>query len=369
MRKFIVRVAVCVLRLINLLFLPFHQKERVVMISRQSDTPTLDICLLSEELEKHNIKFVILAKTLKKSLTGMISYGFHLLCQMYYLATSKVVIVDGYCILVSILPKRNGQCVIQMWHALGAIKKFGWQNTENPDGHGRQFSEIMQMHRNYDYVLAPGRITGHIFSEAFRIPEQKIVYYGLPRIDFIRKNDVENQKKLESTYPKIEKKANVLYVPTFRKNAELTLEPFIAGFDFERYNLIIKKHFLDKGDYSWAEEAGAIVDSRFSSLEWLRICNKVITDYSAMAFEAAIAEKELYIFQPDEKKYMHNVGLNVDLRQEDIGDYVCDSEETLFTKMKEPYKMNKLNAFCEKYIEVDLEHCTASLCGFVKTLF
>ena len=130
MRKFIVRVAVCVLRLINLLFLPFHQKERVVMISRQSDTPTLDICLLSEEFEKHNIKFVILAKTLKKSLTGMISYGFHLLCQMYYLATSKVVIVDGYCILVSILPKRNGQCVIQMWHALGAIKKL-LKNTRN----------------------------------------------------------------------------------------------------------------------------------------------------------------------------------------------------------------------------------------------
>lgn len=363
-----IKAAVGMLRFLHIFFVPLKLKEKVTVISRQADEPTLDICLLCDELTKNNVKHVVLSKTLKKSLMGAISYCAHLLCQMYHLATSKVVIIDGYCILVSILPKRQNQSVIQMWHALGAIKKFGWQNTDNPDGRGNRFSEIMQMHRNYDYVLAPGKLTGKIFAEGFRTTEDKVVYYGLPRIDFLRRTDVEKQMQMENLYPQIKEKELVLYVPTFRKNAALALESFIEGFDFKKFNLVIKKHFLDKGDYRWAEDAGAIVDEVFPSMEWLRICDKVITDYSAMAFEAAVAEKELYIFQPDEKAYSHNVGLNIDLQTEAISDYVCRDEEMLFLKLKEPYKREDMLAFRNKYIEISLEHCTADFCQFVQTL-
>lgn len=368
MLEFCIKMAVGLLRFVNLFFRPFKQKERVVVISRQSDEPTLDIQLLCQEFDKNDVDYVVLAKTLKSSFWGALSYSMHLMCQMYYLATSKVVIVDGYCILVSILPKRNGQSVVQMWHALGAIKKFGWQSAENPDGHGRQFSEIMQMHRNYDYVVAPGEITGRYFAEGFRTAESKVVYYGLPRIDFILNRDEANFNEITTRYPQVKEKKIVLYVPTFRKNAALEIEKFVSCFDFEQFHLVIKKHFLDKGDYSWAEQTGAIVDTAFSSLEWLRICDKVVTDYSAMAFEAAIAEKELYIFQPDEKDYAHNVGLNVDLQKEAISEYVCNSEKTLFSKFKEPYEMQKLHAFRDKYLEIELNHCTAALCNFIKTL-
>ena len=338
------------------------------MISRQSDEPTLDIRLLCEAFDRNGMPYVVLTKTLKKSFGGAVSYGMHLMCQMYYLATSKVVILDGYCILVSILPKRKNQHVVQMWHALGAIKKFGWQSADNPDGNGRQFSEIMQMHRNYDYIVAPGKITGTYFAEGFRTAEDKVVYYGLPRVDFIRNKDEQCYNEMKRMYPQITEKKIVLYVPTFRKNAELGMEPFVEQFDFDRFHLVIKKHFLDKGDYTWAQQAGAIVDSTFSSLEWLRICDKVVTDYSAMAFEAAIAEKELYIFQPDEKAYAHNVGINVDLQAEAIGEYVCSSEESLFAKFREPYDMEKMMAFRDKYLEIELGDCPADLCNFIKTL-
>ena len=54
---------------------------------------------------------------------------------------------------------------------------------------------------------------------------------------------------------------------------------------------------------------GAIADNRYSSMDWLRICDKVVTDYSAIAFEAAVRDTELYFYQPDEGSYEHNVGL------------------------------------------------------------
>ena len=368
MLKIIVYLAVHILRFVNLLFKTFKLKNKVTIISRQADEPTLDIKLLNECLCKYGMETVVLTKTLKKSLSGMISYCLHLIEQMYHIATSKVVVLDGYCILVSILPKKEGQKVIQMWHALGAIKKFGWQNTENPDGHGKDFSEAMNMHKNYDYVVTPSSVTGEFFAEAFRADKSTLIYQGLPRIDFLRTEDAAAREKIEKTYPVIKSKINVLYAPTFRKNAALELEKLISEFDFSSFNLIIKKHFLDKGDYSWAEKAGAIVDSQYSSMEWLRICEKVVTDYSALAFEAAVIEKELYIYQPDVTNYEHNVGLNVDLSQEAIGEYVCRTEADLVDKLKQPYEKEAVMAFQRKYIEIDLDNCTQKLCDFIAKL-
>ena len=371
MIKILIRLVVIVLRFINLFFRPVSTKSKVTIISRQADEPTLDIRLLDDCLQRNGIKTAVLTKTLKKTPAGAASYCIQLLRQMYHIASSRVVVIDGYCILVSVLPKKKDQKVIQMWHALGAIKKFGWQNIDNPDGHGKMVSEAMSMHRNYDYVLTPGSVTGGFFAEAFKISEDKLVYCGLPRIDFLRDTSAEAEAvklRMKTDYPEISSKINVLYVPTFRKNAELGLEKLVYGVDFSKFNLIIKKHFLDKGDYTWAEKAGAIVDDDYSSMEWLRICEKVVTDYSAIAFEAAVLDREIYIYQPDSEMYEHNVGLNVDMHKEAIGDYVCVSEKELFNKMSIPYDKDAVAAFRNKYIEIPLDNCTQQLCDFISEL-
>ena len=365
MRKILVYIAVGALRLVNLPLRPLALRSKVTIISRQADTPTLDIEMLSAYLREQGIKTVVLCKMLHGNLGSAVSYGLHMMKQMAHIATSKVVVLDGYCIPISVLPKKKGQSVVQMWHALGAIKKFGWQTTDRPDGHSREVSEAMKMHRNYDYILTPSHVTGAFFAEAFRAAGDKLVYLGLPRIDFIRQKDEATRQRMEQRYPAITEKECVLYVPTFRKNAVLELKNLLDGFDFGRFHLIIKKHFLDKGDYTWAEELGAIVDGEFSSLEWLRICPKVVTDYSAMAFEAAVLDRELYIYQPDVSDYAENVGLNVDLSREAIGSYVCKTEEALYDKLKEPYDKQAITAFREKYLEIDLENCTQKLGDFV----
>lgn len=365
MKKMLIKAAVSCAKFVNLTFKPLKIKDKVVIISRQADEPTLDISMLNDELAERKIETAVLTKKLNKSIKGMISYMIHLITQMYHINTSKVVVLDGYCILVSILPKKQEQSVVQIWHALGAIKKFGWQNIESPDGHSRAVAEAMKMHNNYDYVLAPSNITGRIFAEAFRTPKDKIILCGLPRIDFLRSVDEGANEAIAAVYPSIVEKVNVLYVPTFRKNSELSLEKLVAGFDFENLNLVIKKHFLDNGDYSWAEEAGAIVDTLFSSMEWLRICEKIITDYSAIAFEAAILDKDIYIYQPDADKYQNDVGLNIVLQKEDISDYVCDVEEDLFKKLKQQYKRDAVVRFREKYIEINMGDCTGQLSDFI----
>ena len=68
----LVRLAVSILRFINLFFKPLTLKNKVTIISRQSDKPTLDISLLDEELRRMKIDTVVLTKTLKKSIAGAI---------------------------------------------------------------------------------------------------------------------------------------------------------------------------------------------------------------------------------------------------------------------------------------------------------
>ncbi len=342
--------------------------NKVTIISRQADKPSLDIKLLSEELTRRRMNHVVLTKTLNKSIWGMISYIVHMIKQVYHIRTSNVVIVDGYCIPVSVLPKKNEQTVIQMWHALGAVKKFGWQSIDKKDGRSGKSARLMKMHRNYDYFFAPGEHIGRAFAKGFDTSFSKCVYMGLPRIDYLRTDSTELRQRILEDYPIISDKINVLYIPTFRRNRALEMGALVNGFDFERFNLIIKKHPLDDGDYAWAAAKGAIVDDKYDSIEWLKICNKIITDYSAMLFEGAIIRKELYVYQPDVSGYEEDLGLNINLRDEAIGEYVCYTEEVLFDKLWEPYDLKKVDRFCAKYIEAETEDCTRRICGFIETL-
>jgi len=340
----------------------------VTIISRQADGPTLDIKLLSDELSRRKIKHVVLTKRINKSLGGMISFGLHTLKQIYYIMRSDVVVVDGYCIPISMMPQKENRIVIQMWHALGAVKKFGWQSINKKDGHSSRTARIMKMHRNYDYFIAPGRITAGYFAEAFDTSSDKAVYFGLPRIDYLKADSSELTQSITTDYPGIFDKINVLYVPTFRKNQQLELAALIEKFEFDKFNLIIKKHPLDKGDYSWAVDKGAIVDNKYASEDWLKISDKIITDYSAMIFEAAVINKEIYVYQPDESSYNDNVGLNMDLSKEPIGEYVAFTEKDLIDKLAEPYDIEKTEEFCHKYIEADTGNCTGRICEFIYSL-
>ncbi len=363
MKKLCVKAAVAVLCFINVFFRPLKLKDRVVIISRQSDEPTLDIRLLSDRLKERGVETAVLCK----KISG-ISYGFHILKQMFHLATSRVVVVDSYCIPVSVLPKKKGQKVIQTWHSLAAIKKFGWQSAGNVDGRSKEVSEIMKMHAGYDYFLAPCAKTAEHFAQAYRTAADKEVRIGLPRLDFIKIQEPEMKEKIEAAYPQMREKCNVLYVPTFRRHAGLALEKLVEGFDFTSFNLIIKKHFLDTGDYTWAEEAGAIVDTKFGSLDWMKISDKIVTDYSAISIEAASILKELYIYQPDVESYGANNGLNVDMHEEAIRAYVCDTEEELFAALQKPYDKNDILAFRDKFLDVDLNDCTGQLCDLIESL-
>ena len=338
-------------------------EDMVLILSRQGDEPTIDIRLIQEELSSRGIKCKVLCKTLNKNILSAISYCIHMLVQMYYISRSRVIVLDGYCILVSNLKKKKGQKVVQIWHALGAVKKFGWQNVGMLDGNGETISSIMNLHGNYDYVIAPSDITAKYFSKAFNTPLSRIERYALPRVDYLKDGIVSS---ILDSYPVLNNgKVNVLYAPTFRRGRSVKVYDVINNFDFEKYNLILKKHWLDKSDYSQFKGKGLIIDDKFSGMEWLKVCDKVITDYSAIVFEAAVLERDIYLYLQDIDTYNKYSGINMDFSKEPIAGYVCYSSDKLCSLLDSKYNKNAVKEFKNKYIDVNSVCCTKDLVDFI----
>ena len=72
---------------------------------------------------------------------------------MYIIARSRVIIVDGYNIPTSMLKHKKNTTIIQIWHALAAVKKFGYQSVGYADGINPKLAKVLEMHKNYDYVI------------------------------------------------------------------------------------------------------------------------------------------------------------------------------------------------------------------------
>ncbi len=368
MKILCMKIAVWILRKVYLLFRPLKVKRKVVMLSRQSGKPSLDYKLLEKEFNARGIKNVILCHELNSSLSGLIKYMIHILQQMRHIADASVIITDGYCMILSIIEKKEDQKVIQIWHSLAAIKKFGWQNVNAADGRGAKVAKVMKMHRNYDYFLAPSEVTADHFAESFGTDRDKALLLGLPRIDYINHPSRRIRKAILEAYPIVEEKANVMYAPTFRRGKGLELSELMEQFPFEQYNLIIKTHPLDQTDYSDMKRDGVVFDQKFDTMDWYPLCEKVITDYSGVAIEAAVARKELYFYLPDKKAYSSSQGLNMNFEKESIKFYVCQSAETLCRRLTEEYNKAAMETFRHKYMSVNTDHCTSDIVDFVETL-
>lgn len=277
------------------------------------------------------------------SIKKIFAYVFHPLEQMYYLATSEVCVIDGYQIAVSCLKHKRNLRVIQIWHSLGAIKKFGYQtlNTKKDIG----IAKVMNMHKNYDAIVSGSAEMSKHFAKAFNYPEDKFITCGLPRIDYLLKTKKANKEKVYKLYPKLKKKKIALYVPTFRIYDEYKIDELIAAFKNSKYELIIKKHPRMN-----VEVPKKYTYPKVSSLELLSAADIVITDYSAVSIEAAILDKPVVLYTYDYDKYNEAEGINTNL-YEDLPGYVFNDATSLVEKIdNEKYDKEVLKKYKEKYV-------------------
>lgn len=319
------------LQAIAYLFKFFPFRRRIVFMSRQNSKLSLDFRLLIDELEIERPQIEIITcltnpETSKKNLPQFIVGTIK---QLYYVQTSSIIIIDGYIPAVSIPKKRAKTTVVQMWHALGAIKKFGLQCLDTPAGRTSSAAKNAHMHENYDYIIAggPGAITA--YSNAFGYPENIIKPFGLPRIDYLLDpaSDSPRHKKAASLArcnPFLNNgKINILYAPTLRKGPGyenwLTESLYHLtehyGVEYnDSFNLIIAGHPLDLGfDKELLRQYPQVhFIPGTPTIDLLEFADIVVSDYSAIIFEAGLLDKQIDYYLPDYEHYTYSPGLNID---------------------------------------------------------
>lgn len=325
----------------------FPTQNKIVLISRFNKETSVDFLLLEKEIKKRNsnTKIVILNHKLKTKYHLVID----VLIEMYNLATSKAAIIDSYIIPVSILKHKKNLKIIQIWHSIGVSKRFGYTALGSKEGADTKIAKIMNMHKNYDYLIASGKTSIKYYKDSFNIQENKIYNIGIPRIDYLVNKENKNIAKLNliNKYPQLEKKKNILYAPTFRKGKKIPYENLIKEFDFENYNLIIKQHHLDKT---------RLTDSRILNLtnetifDLLFITDYLITDYSALMFEAALLNVPMFFYTYDSEIYQKRRGLT--LKIDELPGYKSDSIIEIFKAIKENnYSPELIEEFKNKHID------------------
>ena len=384
-------------RVLYIFFKLLPTRNKVTMISRQSNNETLDFKLLRAELEKENInknsnkkenskknktkrnqclsekkvKVVTLCHKLEGGANARfkekVKYGIHMLSQMYHIATSKVVVLDSYCILISILKHKKSLKVIQMWHSMGTMKKFGYQILDKEEGSKKELADLMKMHKNYDFVFASSNAYAKQLAEGFGCKLDKIRIYSLPRVDLLTSKEYKNEitTKIAEKYPQISKKKNIVYCPTFRK-VEVLLEKeiykMIELIDFSKYNFIVKLHPLSKIEIN---NENVIYDKSFSSMDMLFIADYLISDYSCIIYEAAILNIPLFFFAFDLQEYLNNRGLTIDYENEVPGIVSKNAKDIIRGIENNEYEINSIIEFRKKYV-TNIKDCTKKIAKFIK---
>lgn len=316
MNTLIIKLGVALRPLLNLVYSRYKRrptKNRVAFFTRQSNSPTLDFKLLIAELKRRSpdTEVVCVCKKLSPGILGAAGYLPTFFRQMNALGTSRVAVIDGYIPVVSYLDQREELYVLQAWHALGAFKKFSYYALDTEGGRSAELAYAFRMHENYSAVLCGGDGSRHIFSRAFNVDPGKVLTMPLPRYD-------ELILAAQST-PAMN--ASVLYAPTFRDtDTEINfagIRKLARACKNQGLALILKLHPLveDRLSDDEAKLMGCTLAPRVSVKELMSMVGHVVTDYSAIAFEAAVAEKPVWYYIFDSEEYADLRGLALDPRQ------------------------------------------------------
>lgn len=339
-------------------------KKKVVFISRQQNRPSMDFLLLKDEINKidDGYKIVFLCKKMGSNTKMLFKYFFHILRQMYHLATSSACVVDSYSIAVSVLNHKKSLKVIQIWHAIATVKKFGHQTIGKKYGRSEKIANVLNMHNNYDWVISGSEVMVPIFAETFNIEKDRVKAIGTPRIDYLIKDNVTIRNNILTIYPELNSKKVILYAPTFRRNEVVDFEKIISTVDLDEYNLIIKTHPVKKQKISNDKVYSC---KEFTTMELLTVADYVVTDYSAISIEASLLGKAVFFYVYDYESYVKNNGLNIDIFNEMKG--CCyKSFKPLYKKIQNGvYDYAQLEKFRDKYVSNQVGDSGYILANFI----
>lgn len=276
---------------------------------------------------------------------------------VYHLATSNKVVVDNYYgFLSSTKFKKNTLCV-QLWHATGALKKFGYEDISILNRSKFAIERFKKVYASFTHVIVGSDTMSDIFSRSFGTTEEKILRTGIPRTDFFYNEELmsNTRSKLLEDYPQLKEKKIILYAPTFRDGV-LQISDFPFSIEKmrqelgEEYILVLKTHPLISSNLQSDYSTFVLNLSNYTNInDLLLVTDVLISDYSSIPFEFSFLEKPMIFYAYDLDDYRINRGLCDDYEKMVPGPVVQNTNDLIDVLKNKKYDINKIISFKEEW--------------------
>lgn len=344
------------LRLVRLVAsrLPVHP-ERVVLATARVSTLDGNLLHLHRALRARHpeLHILLLLEPYSYGLAGKLAYLIRLVRGMYHLQTARLFVVDNAYLPIHVAPHRRTTTVVQVWHAAGALKRFGL-DTKTPIAE----PERTFLHRYYDAVVVGGEWTRAPYAAALRTPVERVVALGSPRTDFFFDEAAldEARARVLAAHPTLAGRRVVLYAPTFRGRG--VGKRAAPGLDAARlraalpsdHALVLKTHPNLDPAATPADGYDVVIDPTQEINELLALTDILITDYSSSVVEFALLRRPIILLVSDLAEYEVDPGLYLDYRTEMIGTQVTDTDGVIEAIAADRFDMSGYDAFIDRQL-------------------
>lgn len=348
-----------VFRLLYRFFCLFSIKENKILFASDSrEDMSGNFGFVYEEMLRRNLDFDV-HFMLKNNIKERKSFG-EIVRLAYDLATSKFIMLDDFYPMVYPLKIRKNAELVQLWHAVGAFKTFGFSRIGLPGGP----SPRSKNHRNYTKVIVSSHHIAKYYAEGFGIDEEKVIPTGIPRTDIFFDEQYQHKVKNElyEQYPYLRDKTVIMFAPTFRGNGQQSAHFPMESLDLEKlyhalkdeYVFIYKIHPFVKNDinipYEYSDFFYDFSDYREIN-DLLFATDILITDYSSVCFEFALLNRPMLFFAYDVEKYVQSRDFYFDYHSFIPGPLVKSTDEMIRAIEQKDFKMEKIQPFVNYFFD------------------
>ncbi|HXG26984.1 MAG TPA: CDP-glycerol glycerophosphotransferase family protein [Candidatus Binatia bacterium] len=302
-------------------------RSRVVLATAHGDRISGNLAWIRQGIRRElpGVPIVELAdrpsrgpRSLARSALWTIRAGFHL-------ATARLFVVDDYFFPMYAVRPRPGTRYVQVWHACGAFKKFGYSVLDKGFGADEAYARAVRLHANYDLCLVSAARFVPAYAEAFGQPPEKFdSTIGIPRTDlfFDQARAAAAARVARRRYAIPEGRRVVLYAPTFRGTRitqarspiDLDLGALGRAIGDDHVVLLRDHPFVRSRRRTDDAPPGFVIDASDHPdvNELLLVADVLVTDYSSVIFEFSLLGRPIAFLAPDHEAYERERGFYFD---------------------------------------------------------
>lgn len=342
-------------------------RQTVVLATSHTPALTGNLAFIHEELRRTHPEIPVVTLSLQRPdgvlgrfapLVAAVKSGFHL-------ATARVVIVDDYFFPMYVITPRAGTTRVQVWHAAGAFKKFGYSVLDKTFGADEDLVRKVRIHSNYSIALVSSMNVAPHYAEAFNQPPDIFTgAVGVPRADVF--SDPERRAVAEvrarSAFPQLAGRKVVLYAPTFRGETvgSARYENLLDLGEMHRvlgdgYVVLLKLHpFIHEGLVIPPHLAAFALDAcGYPDINELMLVSDVlVSDYSSVIYEFALLDRPILFLAPDEDAYDLERGFYFDFRRDAPGPIFEDTTGLAEAIRAGAFDLGRVSAFARASFDV-----------------